>query len=244
MTVPDPHKKRAGEHLEDLRRAIVISIAAIGILSVAAWFFSDRLVDWLLEPARAVVEGPLYFFGPSDAFLIRMYASIAAGILAASPVIAYQIWKFVDPALYASEKRSILPWAAATSGLFAAGCAFGYYLILPTTLSFTMSFATDTLQPMLSVREYLSFATNLVLSSGVAFDFPVVVVAAVAMGVVRTATLARFRRHAYIAIFVIAAVLTPPDISSQFLLAVPMLGLFEGSLIVAKFFEKKPSSAR
>ncbi|MBP9733888.1 MAG: twin-arginine translocase subunit TatC [Candidatus Omnitrophica bacterium] len=238
MTLPDPVKKKAGEHLEDLRRAIVTSLAAVGILAAVAWLFSGRLVDWLLEPARRVVEGPLYFFGPTDAFMVRMYAAIAAGTVAASPIIAYQIWQFIDPGLHANEKRSILPWAAVTAVLFVIGSAFGYFLILPTTLTFTMSFATSALRPMLSVREYTSFATDLVLASGVAFDFPVVVVAAVAMGLTRTATLARFRRHSYVSIFVLSAILTPPDVSSQFLLAVPMLVLFEGSLIVAKFFEK------
>lgn len=242
MTLPDPVKKKAGEHLDDLRRAIVTSLAAVGILSTAAWLFSGRLVDWLLEPARRVVEGPLYFFGPTDAFMVRMYAAIAAGTVAASPVIAYQIWQFIDPGLHSNEKRSILPWAAVTAVLFVIGSAFGYFLILPTTLTFTMSFATSSLRPMLSVREYMSFATDLVLASGVAFDFPVVVVAAVAMGLTRTSTLARFRRHSYVGIFVISAILTPPDVSSQFLLAVPMLVLFEGSLIVAKFFEKNRAS--
>jgi|APTNR8051073442_1049403.scaffolds.fasta_scaffold72782_1 sec-independent protein translocase protein TatC len=244
MTHPIPPKKKTGEHLEDLRRAIVTSIAAVGLLSLAAWFFSDRLVDWLLEPAKRVVDGPLYFFGPSDAFLIRMYASIAAGIIAASPVIAYQLWTFIAPALYDNEKKSAMPWAAATAGLFVVGCAFGYFFILPTSLQFTMSFATDSLRPMLSVREYLAFASDLVLASGVAFDFPVVIVAAVGMGLVRTATLARFRRHAYVVIFVIAAILTPPDISSQLLLGLPMLALFEGSLLTAKLLEKTRRPAR
>lgn len=243
-TLPDPRKKKTGEHLEDLRRVIVISLAAAGVCSLAAWLFSAQLVDWLLAPARQVVDGPLYFFGPTDAFIIRLYAAIAAGIIAASPVIAYQVWLFVAPALFEKEKKSILPWAGATAVLFVIGCAFGYIFILPTTLQFTMGFATEALRPMLSVREYFSFATSIVLAAGVAFDFPVVIVAAVAMKAVRTETLARFRRHAYVAIFVIAAVLTPPDVSSQFLLGIPMLGLFEGSLIAGKWFEKKRPAAR
>lgn len=237
----DPHKKKAGEHLEDLRRAITISLGAIAAASAAAWFFSDRLVGWLTEPARRIIDGPLYFFAPSDAFLIRIQASLVAGIIAASPVIAAQIWFFVAPALFENEKKSVLPWAAATAGLFVIGAAMGYFFILPTTLQFTMSYATDSLRPMISIREYLSLAGDLVLASGIAFDFPVVVVAIVAMGIVKTATLAQFRKHVYVLILVIAAVLTPPDVASQMLLGVPMLVLFEGSMIVSKSFEKKPA---
>lgn len=241
--VPDPNKKKTGEHLEDLRRVIVVSLAAVAAFSLVAWLFSDRLVDWLLEPARKVINGPLYFFGPSDAFLIRVHASIAAGVIAASPVIAFQIWSFVSPALYDNEKNAALPWAAATAGLFVLGCAFGYFFILPTSMQFTMSFVTESLKPMLSVREYFAFSADLVLASGVAFDFPVVVVAAVAMGLVRTVTLAKFRRHVYVVITFVAAILTPPDVASQLLLGIPMLLLFEISLWAARILEKKPARA-
>lgn len=238
MTGPDPHKKKTGEHLEDLRRVIIVSLSAVAAGSCLAWFFSGRLIDWLIEPARRIIAGPLYFFNPNDAFVIRIQVSVAAGVLLAVPVIAAQIWTFVAPALFPNEKKAMMPWAAATAVLFLAGSAFGYFFILPTSLQFTMSFASESLQPMISIREYLALAGDLVLASGVAFDFPVVVVAAVAAGLVRTATLARFRRHAYVVIAVIAAILTPPDVMSQMLLGIPMLVLFEGSLLTARLLEK------
>lgn len=237
--IPDPHKKKVGEHLDDLRRVIVVSLAAIAAASGVVWFFSDRLVAWITEPARRVIQGPLYFFAPSDALVIRIQASVVAGILIASPVIAFQLWTFVAPALFPNEKKSALPWVAATAGLFLLGAVFGYVFILPTTLQFTMSFATADLKPMISIREYLSVAGDLVLASGVAFDFPVVVVALVAIGLVKTATLAHYRRHVIVLIAIIAAVLTPPDVASQMLLGIPMLILFELSMLVAKWFEKK-----
>ncbi len=239
MTIPDPNKKKVGDHLDDLRRVVVWSVGSVAAASAAVWFFSEGLVAWITEPARRAIEGPLYFFSPSDAFMIRIQMSLVCGVAIASPVIAAQVWLFVAPALFAHEKKSVLPWAAATAGLFLIGAAFGYYFILPTSLQFTMSFATDALKPMISIREYTAFAGDIVLASGVAFDFPVVVVAAVAMGLVRTATLARFRRHVWVVIAVIAAILTPPDVASQMLLGIPMLVLFEGSLIVARLFEKK-----
>jgi sec-independent protein translocase protein TatC len=238
VTGPDPSKKKPGEHLDDLRRVIVTSLGAVAAASALAWFFSDHLVAWLTEPARRIIQGPLYFFAPSDAFIIRMQAALASGFVIATPVIATQLWLFVSPALFEKEKKSVLPWAAVTVVLFMIGVAFGYFFILPTTLQFTMSYATEALKPMISIREYLSFAADLVLASGVAFDFPVVVVAVVAMGLVKTATLSRFRRHAYVVIFVIAAVLTPPDVASQMLLGLPMLALFESSLFVARYFER------
>lgn len=244
MTGPDPNKKKPGEHLDDLRRVIVISLSAVAVGSAVAWFFSDRLVNWLTEPARRIITGPLYFFNPNDAFVIRIQASVVAGVLLAVPVIAAQIWNFVTPALFPNEKKAMLPWVATTTGLFFIGAAFGYFFILPTSLQFTMSFATESLKPMISIREYLALAGDLVLASAVAFDFPVVVVAAVAMGLVKTATVGKFRKHSYVLIAVIAAILTPPDVMSQMLLGVPMLLLFEGSLLVARGMEKGRARAK
>lgn len=239
MTLPDPNKKKVGDHLDDLRRGIAVSLGSVAAVAVIVWFFSENLVAWITEPARRVIDGPLYFFSPADAFMIRIQISLVFGLLIASPVIAARIWLFVAPALFAHEKKAVLPWAAATAALFLMGATFGYCFILPTSLQFTMSYATAALQPMISIREYVSFAGDIVLASGVAFDFPVVVVAVVAMGLVKTATLAKFRRHAWVVIAVIAAILTPPDVTSQLLLGIPMLVLFEASLVVAKLFEKR-----
>jgi sec-independent protein translocase protein TatC len=234
----DPDKKKPAEHLEDLRRTIIWSLGAVALTTAAAWFFSDRFVEWLSEPARRFSDAPLYFFSPADALMVRINAALLVGIIAASPVIAYQVWSFVAPALYSGEKHAVLPWALATGVLFAIGCAFGYFFILPTTLQFTLSYATPYLQPMLSIKEYMAFAGDLVLAAGVAFDFPVLIVGLVASGFVKTATLAKFRRHAYVVIFVVAAVLTPPDVASQFLLGIPMLVLFEASMLVAYFLDR------
>lgn len=235
--LPDPHKKKPGEHLEDLRRVITVSIGSVGVATIAAWFISDRLVDWLTAPVRHYIEGPLYYFGPADAFMIRLNASVVAGIVAASPVIVYQLWSFVSPALYSNEKRAAFPWVASTVALFAAGAAFGYFFILPTTLHFMLGFSTESLKPMLSIKEYIDFAGETVLASGMTFDFPVLIVALVAIGLVKTTTLARFRRHAYVAFFVIAALLTPA-VAGQFLLAIPMIIFFESSLLIAAFMER------
>jgi len=232
------------EHLEELRKRLLISLAAVGVASVGGYLASGPAVEFLTAPLRSEA-GAVYFFSPQGAFTVKLKASLLLGALAASPVVLHQFWSFVSPALYPRERRAVVPLAAVTSALFVTGAVFAYLVVLPAAMKFLLGMQTGSLKPMISVEEYLSFVTMLVLSFGVAFNLPVFVLALVGAGITDAAGLNRFQRHAIVAIFIAAAVLTPgPDIASQLLLALPLLVLFEISVLIAVFIGRRAHSAR
>jgi sec-independent protein translocase protein TatC len=184
--------------------------------------------------------GSLIFISVAEAFFTYMKVAFIAGLILASPFILYQIWAFVAPGLYRNEKKYVVPFVFAGSFFFATGIFFGYYVAIPVGFKFLLGFATDLIKPMPSMKEYLSFSIKFLLAFGIVFEFPVVLVLLARIGVVDAKTLARHRKYAILLIFIFAAVMTPPDLISQVLMALPLMGLYELSILLSKIFGKKP----
>ena len=226
------------QHLDELRRRLIISLAAFFVSIIVPFVYSDQLLAFLAKPLTGEVAS-VYFFSPADAFIVKIKVSLLAGIVLSAPVVFGQLWLFISPALHGNEKKAVLPLIFVTSGLFVFGALFSFYEAMPLALHFLIGMQTEFMKPLVSMSEYISFLTSMVFAFGVAFNLPVFILALVGSGVVKTRTLHKFHRFFILAIFIAAAVLTPgPDVASQLLLAVPLLVLFELSLLGAVIIEK------
>ncbi len=227
------------EHLEELRRGILVSLVAILAGTALSYLISDQALKFFLGPIRGQI-GQAYFFSPAEAFVVKIKVSMFLGLLSASPVVLGQCWAFISPALTPKEKKAFLPLVAVTSFFFLAGTFFCFYVVMPSALHFLVGMQSEYLQPMISVTEYISFLTGMSLAFGIAFNLPIVLLGLVQAGILRSAVIRRYHRHAIVIIFILAAVLTPgPDIASQLLLAAPLLILFEISAGLAKWVEQR-----
>jgi len=227
-------------HLEELRKRIFRAGTAVLAAAAVLWFFSEALLEFLTSPVRK--EGiVLNFFSPPEAFIVRLQVTILAACLAASPVLLYELWSFLSPGLYRKEKKFILPLVAVMTVLFIFGALFAYLAVFPAALHFLLGFQTQSLKPVLSASGYISFLSGLILAFGFCFNLPVFVLAAVKAGWIDAAGLKRIRRHVVVGLLVLSAILTPPDIISQFLLTGPLWILYEISVWVASF--RKPTSS-
>ena len=229
-------------HLEELRKRLIICFVATGIGVVIAYGFKEKLFEILTLPlVREMRPGDkLIFTGLTEAFFTYMKVSVIAGIILASPIIIYQFWAFVGPGLYQKEKRYFVPIVLLSAFFFIGGSLFCFFVVFPFAFKFFLSFATDVIQPLPSMNEYLSFASKTILGFGLAFELPLVIVFLARLGIVTVDFLRKNRKYAILLIFIIAAILTPgPDVASQVLLAIPLMFLYEISIIGAKFFGKK-----
>jgi sec-independent protein translocase protein TatC len=214
--------------------------AAIGF--GVCWYFKEWLFQIVTRPLTQVLPPNSYMIYTSlpEAFFNYMKISFYASLFLTSPYILYQLWKFISPGLYKTEKKYMIPFVISSTILFICGILFGYYLALPPAFSFFVEFSSDFLKPMLSMREYLSFSLKLLLAFGVSFELPVVIFFLAKIGVVNSKMLSRNRRYAILIIFIAAAILTPsPDALTQIIMAVPLMGLYEIGILVAKLAEKK-----
>jgi len=224
-------------HLDELRKRLLVSFAAVLVSMAGAFFYSDRLLAVLVRPLLTGTN-EVYFFSPAEAFAVKLKMAFLAGLVIASPVVMGQLWLFISPALYEREKRLMVPVIFLTSFLFLAGVLFCFFFVMPSALKFLMGMQTEFLKPMISVSEYVGFLSMMLLAFGAAFNLPVFIMALVFLGLLDSKTLNRYQRHAVLLIFIAAAVMTPgPDIVSQLLLAVPLVLLFELSVLGAKAIE-------
>ena len=232
-----PFKGTVFQHLEEFRRRLWVSTAVYVAVCLLCFFHADEIMDYIINPILPHI-GQVCFFSPADAFVVKIKAALLAGLLFSSPVFLSQIWIFISPALYPNEKKAILPLIFITSFLFLFGAFFSFYVVLPMTLQFLISQQTAYLKPMVSMSEYLSFLSGMMISFGVAFNLPVFILALIASGVTTVKGLNKLQRHAIVLIVVAAALLTPgPDIASQMSLAVPLLILFELSVLAGWVLE-------
>jgi sec-independent protein translocase protein TatC len=229
-------------HLEELRTRIIRIMIAAAIGFGVCWYFKEWLFQIITRPLHQVLPPNSYMIYTSlpEAFFNYMKISFYASLFLTSPYILYQLWKFISPGLYKTEKKYMLPFVISSTILFICGILFGYYLALPPAFGFFVEFSSDFLKPMLSLREYLSFSLKLLLAFGLSFELPVVIFFLAKIGVVNSKMLSRNRRYAILIIFIAAAILTPsPDAITQIIMAVPLMGLYEIGIIVAKLAEKK-----
>ncbi len=237
----DEKKLPLTTHLQELRKRLILSFIAVGAGFVLCYAFAESIFDILAAPLIKMMPtgGSLIFVSVAEAFFTYMKVAFIAGLILTSPFVLYQIWAFVAPGLYRNEKRYVVPFVLAGSFFFALGILFGYLVALPVGFKFLLGYATDFIKPMPSMKEYLSFSIKFLLAFGLVFEFPVVLVLLARIGVVDAKTLARQRKYAILLIFIFAAVMTPPDLISQVLMALPLMGLYELSILLSKIFGKK-----
>ncbi|MEN6391322.1 MAG: twin-arginine translocase subunit TatC [Syntrophomonas sp.] len=223
------------EHLEDLRKHLLISIAAIVVAAIIGFSSSDRLISILISPLNSLNQ-KLIVTGVTEAFFVKLKVSLFAGIVFAFPVIVIALWRFFKPALRPRERKYIYWLFPISILLFAGGILFAYYLILPLILNFFIYTAGNNLSTMIRVDEYFSFLCSFVLPFGLVFELPVIVFFLTAIGLVNYKILAQNRKYALLIIVVLAAALTPgPDPISQVAMAAPIYLLYEVSILVARF---------
>jgi len=234
-------------HALEFRRRLIISLVAILVGFVISYIFASEIYGFLVRPlAEATPEGThrMIYTGLTEAFITYIRLALWGGCILAFPVIAGQIWAFVAPGLYKNERRAFMPFLMATPVLFLLGAAMAYYLVFPMAWKFFLSFevmgsaGTLPIQMEARVSEYLSLAMTIIFAFGLSFQMPVVLVLLARAGLVTSQKLSQFRRYAVVLIFVVAAVLTPPDVFSQIALALPLLLLYEISVLGAKWVEK------
>ena len=232
-------------HLSELRSRLVRILLVVMLGFFACYAVSDTLFGELVKPLTASMPqgSKLIFTSIPEAFFVYMKVGFVASLFLTSPYIFYQIWAFVAPGLYEEERRHIVPLAAFSAFFFLAGAAFCYFAVFPIAFDFFMSFATDTILPMPSLNEYLGFALKLLIAFGLIFEMPLFAFFLARIGILTAAHLRRWRRYAIIIIFIVAAILTPPDVLSQLLMAAPMLVLYEISIWIAVLVQKRPKDA-
>ncbi len=232
------------EHLSELRDRLIRSAIAVGIGFCIAYFFKEKLFEILTAPlVKAIGENKntqMIFTGLPEAFFTYLKVSLIAGIAVSTPVLFYEFWMFISPGLYRQEKRYFLPIVLLSVFFFVIGSSFGYFIAFPYAFRFFLEFSTDAIHAMLSMKEYLSFASTLLLAFGFIFELPLVLAFMARMGLVTVPFLQKNRKYAILIIFIVAAVLTPgPDVISQLMMAGPLMILYEIGIIGAKIFSKK-----
>jgi sec-independent protein translocase protein TatC len=231
------------EHLIELRRRLLLSVAALAVAFFACLYFARPIFAFLVQPLLKAGQNRIIFTDVFEAFFVDVKVAFFSAIMVAFPVLATQVWKFVAPGLYKNEKKALLPFLLMTPLLFGGGAALAYYIAMPIALSFLLGFEGDvggvTQEALPGVGNYLSFVTKFMFGFGVAFLTPVLLMLLERAGIVTRAQLISGRRYAIVTAFVIAAVLTPPDIISQLLLAIPLVLLYELALIAIWFTERK-----
>lgn len=231
------------EHLGELRDRLIRCFIAVGIGFTLAYFFKERLFEILTEPLMIAMEGnagtKMIFTGLPEAFFTYLKVSLLAGIVIATPVLFYEFWMFVSPGLYRDEKKYLLPIVVLSVFFFILGASFGYFVVFPYGFKFFLGFATETIHALPSMRKYLSFASKMLLAFGIVFELPLILTFMARMGLVTIPFLKKNRKYALLLFFVGSALITPPDVITQIMMAFPMIILYEISIMSARIFGKK-----
>jgi len=249
-------KQPLTEHLDELRKRILVALVAIAVGFGLSFYFSEHIFKILTLPMhstlRLSLERPflsyqeknpglnLVFLAPAEALWMHFKISLISGVVLSSPIIFYEIWRFVSPGLLEKEKRFAIPFVLVTTFLFLIGAIFCFIIVLPFAMNFLLTYKTENLKPMLSVGRYIDFCLKFILAFGAIFELPVVVLFLTRMGIVTPEFLSKNRKYAVLIAFVIAAILTPtPDAFNQTLMAGPIILLYEVGIIASKVFGRR-----
>ena len=248
------------EHLAELRSRLLRAAIAVVVASIAAWLYRETLLDWLTRPflqgwKMGGVSGTasLHFASPAALFVAYVKLAIMGGLVIALPFVFYQLWMFVAPGLYSREKRYALPFVAVSCLLFATGGYFSWRVVMPNAYQYLLGFSGDvgnagfSVQPTVMIDDYIDFVFRMLLAFGAAFELPVLIFFLTIAGVINHRHLIKFARYFVIVAFIVSAVITPPDVVSQFFLAIPLCILYAISIGIAYVFgrrrEPKPAPA-
>ena len=229
------------EHLEELRRRVLMSVLSLLPAFFICWFFSEQILNFLrrpLQPFLANTQGGLVFTAPMDQFTAHLQVSFFAAVFFSSPYWLTQIWCFISPGLYKTEKKIFVFFCFIGALLFLFGVCFAYFVVFPLVFSVLMNFGSGIDQPFITIKNYLSFIIRFTLILGLVFEMPLVLVLLCRSGIISSESLKQYRRQAILLLSVLSAFITPPDVLSMFLLFFPLMGLYELSIWLTGFFQK------
>ncbi|MBF0462689.1 MAG: twin-arginine translocase subunit TatC [Magnetococcales bacterium] len=245
MTASPDEKMPLLEHLIELRNRLLISVLAILVGFLVCYCFSESIFAFLVRPLRKILgpDARMIYTGLHEAFLTYMKVAFFAGLFLAVPVILTQFWRFVAPGLYEDERKTFLPFLIMTPVLFFMGGGLAYEFIFPLAFQFFLGFSSPTIEALPSISSYLSLVITLIFAFGLVAELPVGLLLLIKAGIISTAGLVEKRRYNIVVVFIVAAILTPPDPFSQIFLALPMLAMYEISIILGRRIEKKRAAA-
>jgi len=231
-------------HLDELRKRLIVCFISVGIGFVVSYAFKEQLFQILARPLITVMgaDDKLIFTGLPEAFFTYLKVAFLSGIMLSTPIILYEFWMFVAPGLYRKEKRLLLPIVFLSTFFFLGGSLFGYFIVFPFGFKFFLGFASETIKPLPSMKEYLGFSAKLLLAFGLVFELPLIITFFAKLGLITVDFLKKNRKYALLLFFAAAAILTPPDVITQIMMALPLMLLYEISIIGARIFGKKRST--
>lgn len=223
-------------HLEELRKRIIIIGLVVVIGSVVSYLYIDKIVDFIIQPAKDL---NFIYLSPADLFLAYIKISLISGMIVTLPIILYHVWRFVLPGMALKQKLYIILANFMSMIFFVAGASFAYYLIVPLTIQFFTKMSRQEIEPLFSFASYTGFMSSILLSFGITFQLPILILLLTQFNIITPAFLKKSRKVFILIIFIAAAILTPPDVVSQILLAAPMLILLELSIMISSIIYRK-----
>lgn len=231
------------DHLLELRTRLMRCILALGVAFAVCMYFAKPILGFLIRPLAEAGQGKLIYTKLYEAFFVELKVALFAAFCVSFPIIANQLWAFIAPGLYAKEKKAFLPFLIATPILFLSGAALAYYVVMPTAFRWFLGFEGKAggldIEALPATGDYLSLVMQFILAFGVSFLLPVLLLLLNRAGIVSRTQLAGARRYVIVGMTILAAVITPPDVVSQLMLLIPLLFLFEGSLLIMRFSERR-----
>ncbi|MFA5234838.1 MAG: twin-arginine translocase subunit TatC [Sulfurimonas sp.] len=232
-------------HLIELRKRLAISVGSLIVMFFVMFYFHEPILAWIVAPLNSALievgkvsvhaaDGMVTTNQVGGAFFVALKVSFFAAILGALPIILAQIWAFVAPALYANEKKMVLPFILGGTGMFAIGVLFAYYVVTPFGFDFLIAFGSFKFTPLINIEDYVGFFTKIMFGFGIAFELPVFAYFLALLGMVNDRQMIEFFRYAVVLIFIVAALLTPPDVLTQLLMAVPLVLLYGVSILIVR----------
>jgi len=238
-------------HLVELRKRLGISVGSLIVMFFVMFFFHEPILNWMVEPLNVALEevgkksvhaadGMVTTSQVGGAFFVALKVSFFAAIVGALPIILSQIWAFVAPGLYANEKKMVIPFIIGGTTMFLVGVLFAYYIVTPFGFDFLITFGSFKFTPLINIEDYVGFFTKIMFGFGVAFELPVFAYFLALLGMVDDRQMAAFFKYAVVIIFVVAALLTPPDVLTQLLMAGPLIILYGFSILIVKAVNPAP----
>ncbi|GAA9572250.1 twin-arginine translocase subunit TatC [Helicobacter pylori] len=223
-------------HLQELRKRLMVSVGTILVAFLGCFHFWKSIFEFV----KNSYKGTLIQLSPIEGVMVAAKISFSAAIVISMPIIFWQLWLFIAPGLYKNEKKVILPFVFFGSGMFLIGAAFSYYVVFPFIIEYLATFGSDVFAANISASSYVSFFTRLILGFGVAFELPVLAYFLAKVGLITDASLKAYFKYAIVVIFIVAAIITPPDVVSQIFMALPLVGLYGLSILIAKIINPAP----